>query len=62
MKSGEWDRYEIVAAGGRIQTSLNGKPWLELKDDGARRGIIALHLPAGTAAVRFKELRLELLK
>jgi hypothetical protein len=60
VKAGEWDRYEIVAAGGRIQTYLNGKPWLDLKDDGARRGIIALHLPAGTAEVRFKDLRLEL--
>jgi hypothetical protein len=30
--------------------------------DGARRGVIALQLPAGTAEVRFKDLRLGLLK
>ena len=57
------NRYEIIATGGRIRTALNGAAWLELSDpDGARRGIIAFQLPAGTGELRFKDLRLELLK
>jgi putative membrane-bound dehydrogenase-like protein len=56
-----WSRYEIVAKGDRVRTFLNGAPWFDLTDpDGARRGIIAFQLPAGTGEVRLKELRLEL--
>jgi putative heme-binding domain-containing protein len=63
VKAGEWVRYEVVAAGNRIRTAINGTPWFDLTDaDGARRGIIALQLPAGTGEVRFKELQLGLLK
>ncbi len=62
LKVGEWNRCEIVAVGDRIRTILNGAPWLDVNDpEGARRGIIALELrPGAAAAVRFKELRLEL--
>src|SRR5439155_6723223 len=58
-----WNRYEIVAKGDRVRAFLNGARWFDLTDpDGARRGIIALQLPSGTGEVRFKDLRLELLK
>jgi hypothetical protein len=57
----QWNRYEIVASGERIRTFINGIPWLDVRDGaGARRGIIALKLPAGAGEVRLKDLRLEL--
>jgi hypothetical protein len=63
VEAGEWNRYEVAVTGNRIQTTSNGTPWFDLADaDGARRGIIALQLPAGTAEVCFKDLRLELVK
>ncbi len=62
LREGDWNRYEVSATGGRIRVSVNGVPWVEAADpDGARRGIIALQLPAGAPGeVRFRELRLEL--
>jgi putative heme-binding domain-containing protein len=63
IKAGEWTRYEIVATGNRIRTAINGTPWFDLSDaDGARRGIIALHLSGGVEEIRFKNVQLELLK
>jgi putative membrane-bound dehydrogenase-like protein len=62
VKAAEWNDYEIVAAGSRIKTYINGKLCADLDDPkGARRGIFALQLHSGAAMeVRFKELRLEL--
>ncbi|HYT92715.1 MAG TPA: PVC-type heme-binding CxxCH protein, partial [Gemmataceae bacterium] len=61
IDSSVWNRYEVVVVGDRIRTFINGVPWLDVRDGaGARRGIIALRLPAGAGEVRFKEFRLEL--
>ncbi len=61
VKAGEWNRYEIVATGNRIRTSINGTPWFDLTDtDGARRGIITLQVPPSTGELRLKELLLEI--
>ncbi len=61
VRPGEWNDYEVVAAGSKIQTFLNGKPSVDLDDPtGTRRGILALQIHAGgPMEVRFKDLRLE---
>ncbi|MFN0054940.1 MAG: PVC-type heme-binding CxxCH protein [Planctomycetales bacterium] len=63
VRQEEWNRYEIVARGSRIQTFINGQRCVDLEDDaGARQGIIALQLHSGGPfEVRFRrmELRLE---
>lgn len=58
---GEWNTYEIVARGTRIETSLNGKKCVDLEDpEGARRGIFALQLHSGgPMEVRFRNIALE---
>ena len=58
----DWNRYEIVAAGSRLKTFINGKPCVDLDDPaGARRGIIAFQLHSGGPfEVRFKDFDLEL--
>jgi hypothetical protein len=70
-KSGEahvkvdgWNDYEIIAQGSRIKTFINGKPCVDLDDPkGARRGIFALQIHSGgPMEVRFKEIKLEVLK
>ncbi|MCA8996424.1 MAG: DUF1080 domain-containing protein, partial [Planctomycetaceae bacterium] len=60
---GEWNTYEIVAVGGRVQTFLNGKPAVDLNDSaGARSGVIAVQLHSGgPMEVRFRNLKVELL-
>jgi putative heme-binding domain-containing protein len=62
VKPGDWNRYEIVASGSRIRTSINGKPCVDLDDpQGAKRGIIAFQLHSGGAfEVRYRNLKLEL--
>ncbi|HEY1600790.1 MAG TPA: PVC-type heme-binding CxxCH protein [Pirellulales bacterium] len=62
VKSGEWNHYEIAAAGNHIRTWINGQPCVDLKDpSGVPRGIFALQLHSGEATeVRFKNLQLEL--
>ena len=67
-KSGEehvnrenWNTYEILAAGGKIRTALNGKLCVDLDDPkGARQGIIAFQLHAGgPLEVRYKDFEVE---
>jgi len=62
LKPNEWNRYEIVAAGSKIRTYLNGKLCVDIDDPpGAKRGIFALQLHSGgPMEVRFKDLKLEL--
>jgi putative heme-binding domain-containing protein len=62
VRTDDWNRYEIVAVGDRIRTSINGKRCVDLDDPaGAKRGIIALQLHSGGAfEVRFKDFELEL--
>ncbi len=62
VKSGDWNTYEIVAIGPKIQTFINGKACAVLDDPaGAKRGIIAFQLHSGgPTEVRFKDLKVEL--
>jgi putative heme-binding domain-containing protein len=63
VNAGDWNQYEIVAVGRRIQTFINGTPCVDLTDpQGALRGVIALQLHSGGAThVRFRNLKLEVL-
>jgi len=64
VKPGEWNRYEILAHGSRVQTFINGQKCVDLDDPkGARRGIIAFQLHSGgPTEARFRNFRIELLK
>lgn len=64
IKKGDWNRYEIIAVGDRVQTFLNGEPCVDLVDpQGSRRGIIAFQLHSGPAMeVRFRNFSVELLE
>jgi putative membrane-bound dehydrogenase-like protein len=61
VKPGEWNAYEIVARGSKIETFINGQKCVDLDDpEGARRGIFALQLHSGgPMEVRFRNLVLE---
>lgn len=63
VKSGDWNQYEIIANGRRVQTKINGHLCVDLDDaPGARRGIFALQLHSGgPTEVRFRNFRLELI-
>jgi putative membrane-bound dehydrogenase-like protein len=62
VRPGEWNTYEIRAAGSHIQTWINGHPCVDLDDpSGKRRGIFALQLHSGgPTEVRYKNLRLDI--
>ncbi len=62
VKLGEWNRYEILAVGSRVQTWINGQLCVDLDDPaGARQGVIALQLHSGGATeVRYKNLQVSL--
>ncbi len=64
VKAGDWNTYEVVAKGSKIQTRINGQTCVDLDDpDGSSRGVFALQLHSGGATeVRFKDLKLELLE
>jgi hypothetical protein len=48
VKKGDWNRYEIVAAGSRVRTWINGNLCVDRDDpEGARRGVIGLQLHSG---------------
>jgi putative membrane-bound dehydrogenase-like protein len=50
VKAGDWNDYEIEAAGSHIRTWINGQLCVDLDDAaGARRGVLALQLHAGPA-------------
>ncbi len=64
VRLGEWNKYEIIADGRRIQTKINGQLCVDLDDaPGARRGIFALQLHSGgPTEVRYKNFRLTILE
>ncbi len=64
VQPGEWNHYEIVAVGSRVQTWINGQPCVDYSDPaGARRGVIAFQLHSGgPTEVRFKDMELTLLE
>ena len=61
VKPEEWNTYEILAIGNHIQTAINGKPCVDLKDPkGATQGIFAFQLHSGgPLEVRYKNFQVE---
>jgi len=64
VKLGEWNEYVIKAVGSKVETRINGVKAADLDDPaGARRGIFGLQLHSGgPTEVRFKDLRLEVIR
>ncbi len=64
VKPGEWNEYTVEADGDRVKIWINGNLCCDLKDDKiARRGIVGLQLHSGGAfEVRFKDIKLEVMK
>lgn len=64
VKPDEWNDYVIEAVGSRVRIWINGTLATDYDDDKlARRGVIGLQLHSGgPLEVRFKELKLEVLK
>lgn len=64
VKVDDWNEYVVEARGSHIKTFINGKACVDLDDPkGARKGIIAFQIHSGGAMeVRFKGLKLEVLK
>jgi len=60
VKQGEWNTYRVRAVGDHIQTWLNGKPCVNLKDaDGAKQGVTGLQIHSGgPMEVRFRNFKL----
>lgn len=57
---GDWNSYEILADGDRIQLTLNGVKTIDLHDKAASNGIIALQLHAGPEMrVEFRNIKLK---
>jgi hypothetical protein len=63
VKPNDWNSYEIVAVGSKIQTLINGQLCIDLDDpQGSRQGIIAFQLHSGgKTEVRFRNLSLAVL-
>jgi putative membrane-bound dehydrogenase-like protein len=63
VKPGDWNTYEILAIGSRVQTFLNGTRIVDRNDpNGARSGVLALQLHSGgPMEVRYRNLQVELL-
>jgi putative heme-binding domain-containing protein len=61
-RAGEWNTYEILYTGSRIQVALNGVKTIDLDDDqGAVHGRLGFQLHQGQSmTVRFRNLKLEL--
>lgn len=64
VKVNHWNDYVIEARGSKIKTFINGNPCVDLDDKpGARQGIIAFQLHSGgPMQIRFKDIKLEVLK
>lgn len=62
VKLNDWNEYEILAVGGKIQTRMNGQLCVDLDDSaGSRRGIFALQLHSGgPTEVRFRKFKLDI--
>jgi putative heme-binding domain-containing protein len=62
VKRGDWNTYEILLTGNRIQTALNGQQVVDRTDpEIAQQGIVALQLHSGgPTEVRFRNFSLEL--
>ncbi|HLF93113.1 MAG TPA: family 16 glycoside hydrolase [Planctomycetota bacterium] len=62
VKKGDWNRYEILAVGGRIRTAINGNLCTDLEDPKvAMKGRIGVQVHSGgPMEVRFRKFQLEL--
>jgi putative heme-binding domain-containing protein len=62
VKEDDWNVYEILAVGSKIQTAINGHESVNLDDpQGAREGIIAFQIhKGGPLEVRFKDFQFEI--
>ncbi len=63
VKHGEWNTYEILAKGSKVQTRINGQLCVDLDDPaGANSGVFGLQLHSGgPTEVRFRNLVLTVL-
>lgn len=64
VKPDAWNDYVVEAVGGRVRIWINGNLCTDIEDDKlARRGVIGLQLHSGgPLEVRFKDVKLEVLK
>jgi putative heme-binding domain-containing protein len=64
VKPDEWNDYVVEAVGGRVKIWINGNLCTDYEDDKlARRGIFGLQMHSGgPLEVRFKDIKLEVLK
>jgi putative membrane-bound dehydrogenase-like protein len=64
VKVDDWNEYVVEAKGDTVKTWINGQPCVNLTDPKiAKRGVIAFQIHAGgPMEVRFKEIKLEVLK
>lgn len=62
VRAGDWNTYEILCVGDRVQTAINGHLCVDFTDpEPTRSGVIALQLHSGGAFdIIFRDLRLEL--
>jgi Domain of Unknown Function (DUF1080) len=60
---GDWNSYEVFAQGTRMRLKFNGVETIDLTDDKARDGVIALQLHAGIPMrAEFRNIRLKPLR
>lgn len=57
QSGGQWNTYEIVAQGARLQVTLNGEEMVDIEDTQFADGPIALQYGAGT--VKFRNVRIK---
>jgi hypothetical protein len=63
VRHGDWNSYEVFAQGSHMRLTFNGVETIDLTDDKAKDGVIALQLHAGTPMrVEFRNLRLKTLR
>ena len=62
VKKNDWNTYEVLAVGHKIQTAINGRKCVDLDDpQGELKGHIAVQVHSGgPTEVRFKDFELEL--
>jgi len=60
VRQGDWNTVEIIAKGNRMLLKLNGVTTVEVADDKATRGVIALQLHRGEPMrVEFRSIKLK---
>ena len=63
VKTGDWNRYEIYCRGDHIKLSLNGVVTVDVTDEMASEGVIALQLHRGAPMqVSFRNMKIKKLK